>query len=117
MPQNEKIDYVEFPAKDISATKTFFSNTFGWTFVDYGETYIATSDAGLNAGFFLSELHSTTLNGGALIVLYSDDLIKTEQKINDNGGMIVKDTFDFPGGKRFHFCDPNGNEFAVWTDK
>lgn len=115
----EKINYLEFPAKDLVATKAFFSTVFAWQFTDYGPEYTAFSHetAGIDGGFFLSDLISTTANGGCLTVLFSDILENTEQRIIEAGGAIVKPCFAFPGGRRFHFTDPNGNEFAVWSDK
>ena len=115
MPQHEKIDYVEFPCRDFAITKAFFTAVFGWTFVDYGESYMAFSNAGLEGGFYHVDMASSADDGGALIVFYSDDLSATEEKVKHHGGKIVKPTFDFPGGRRFHFTEPSGNEFAVWT--
>jgi len=117
MNEHEKINYVEFPAKDIEAVKRFFTAAFNWSFVDYGPDYSAFSNEGIDGGFFKSDLISSTENGAALIVLYSDDLDKTESKIENAGGSIIKPIFSFPGGRRFHFGDPNGNEYAVWSDK
>ncbi|MEX2363909.1 MAG: VOC family protein, partial [Balneolaceae bacterium] len=104
------------PAKDMDATKAFFSTVFGWRFVDYGPDYIAVQDAGLDAGFYRSELTARTDDGSALVILYSSDLGKTADDVEKGGGSIIKPTFSFPGGRRFHFSDPNGNEFAVWSD-
>jgi len=115
--RTHKIDYVEFPARDLAATKTFFSKVFGWQFTDFGAEYSAFSNAGLNGGFYAASMSATTTNGSALIVLYSEDLEKTRNRIEQAGGTIVKPTFSFPGGRRFHFSDPNGNEYAVWSDK
>ncbi len=117
MYAHEKINYVELPAKNFTAAKNFFSTVFGWTFTAYGAHYLAFSDAGLEGGFYQSDLTSRTHLGSALIVFYSNNLHETEQKIVRAGGEIVKEIFSFPGGQRFHFCDPNGNEFAVWSDK
>jgi len=114
--EHEKINYVEFPAKDLAATKDFFSTVFGWSFVDYGDEYSAFSNAGVNGGFFKSELTVSTENGSALIVLYSKTLEQTQSKIEAAGGTVVQPIFSFPGGRRFHFTDPNGNEYAVWSD-
>ncbi|MFC1749445.1 VOC family protein [Pseudomonadota bacterium] len=116
MNEHEKISYVEFPAKDISATKQFFSAVFGWHFVDYGTEYTSFSNEGLNGGFFKSALNTSTENGSALIVFYSHDLEQTQAKIEREHGTIVKPIFSFPGGRRFHFADPNDNEYAVWSD-
>jgi len=116
MSEHEKIDYVEFPAKDIEATKAFFSRAFGWEFEDYGPEYVAILNAGLDGGFFQSDLSVSTEQGSALVVLYSNDLQQTQAKIVDAGGSIIRSIFTFPGGERFHFADPNGNEYAVWSD-
>ena len=116
MNEHEKMNYVEFPAKNIEAVKDFFTAAFGWSFVDYGPEYTAFSDQGLDGGFFKSDLSASTANGGALIVFYSKELEQTQAKIEGAGGSIVKPIFAFPGGRRFHFADPNGNEYAVWSD-
>ncbi len=116
MSEHEKINYVELPAKDISVAKKFFSAVFNWTFVDYGPENSAFSGAGLDGGFFTSELVSSSNNGSALIVFYSNSLEETEKKIEAEGGNIITPVFSFPGGRRFHFADPNGNEYAVWSD-
>ena len=113
---HEKINYVEFPAKDIKATKTFFTAVFNWSFVDYGAEYTAFFNAGINGGFFKSDLSASTAKGSALIVFYSQVLEETELKIEKAGGSIIKPVFSFPGGRRFHFGDPNGNEYAVWSE-
>lgn len=114
---HEKINYVELPTRDIGTVKTFFSAVFGWTFVDYGPEYSAFYDAGLNGGFYHADKESATESGSALVVFYSRDLESTQEKIERSGGTIKRPTFTFPGGRRFHFCDPNGNEYAVWSDK
>ena len=116
MNEHEKINYVEFPAKDIEAVKDFFTAVFGWSFVDYGPDYASFSNAGIDGGFFKSDLKVSTSRGSVLIVFYSKDLQKTQSKIEKEGGSIIKPTFTFPGGRRFHFSDPNGNEYAVWSD-
>ena len=116
MNKHEKINYVEFPAKNIEATKQFFATVFNWSFVDYGPEYTAFSDEGIDGGFFKSDLSSSTENGSALVVFYSNDIEKTQAKIQEAGGTVVKSIFSFPGGRRFHFCDPSGNEYAVWSD-
>ena len=117
MPEHEKINYVEFPATDIEATKEFFGKAFGWSFTDYGPDYTAFSGEGLDGGFFKSGTIATTEMGSALIVFYSNDLEDTQKKIEQAGGHTIKPIFPFPGGRRFHFADPNGNEYAVWSDR
>ena len=116
MNNHEKINYVEFPSKDIEVTKEFFTSVFGWSFVDYGPEYAAFSNAGIDGGFFKSDLTSSSEKGGALIVFYSKELEKTQSKIEDAGGSLLKPIYPFPGGRRFHFTDPGGNEYAVWSD-
>lgn len=116
MNEHEKKNYVEFPAKDIEATKAFFAEAFGWSFVDYGPEYTAFSNEGIDGGFFKSELACSTEKGSALIVFYSRDIEQTQVKIKGAGGLVIKPIFSFPGGRRFHFVDPNGNEYAVWSD-
>ncbi|MFZ5503802.1 MAG: VOC family protein [Pseudomonadota bacterium] len=115
MPTHEKINYAEFPSKDLSASKSFFERVFGWEFTDYGAEYTAFSDQGLDGGFFRSDSVATSAAGGALIVFYSDNLEETQTKVVASGGKIVKAIFPFPGGRRFHFVEPGGNEFAVWS--
>ena len=117
MAAHEKIDYVEFPAKDLPATERFFCAVFGWTFEQFGPEYIAFTNQGLDGGFYLSDKVSSAENGSALIVFYSDDLRETLAKIEQAGGIVLKPIFDFPGGQRFHFSDPSGNEYAVWANK
>jgi len=117
MNPHEKINYVEFPAKDLGKTKTFFSCVFAWSFSDFGPEYTSFSNQGLNGGFYRADMASTTANGAALIVFYSEDLVSTLNKIESCGGTVTKPVFAFPGGRRFHFTEPCGNEFAVWSDK
>lgn len=116
MGTHEKIDYVEFPARDIEKTKAFFTAVFGWSFVDYGPDYTAFANEGLNGGFYKSDLAVSTETGSALIVFYSENLEQTQAKIEAAGGSTIKPIFTFPGGRRFHFCDPSGNEYAVWSN-
>lgn len=116
MHEHEKINYVEFPANDLEAIKTFFAKAFGWSFTDYGPEYTAFSNEGLDGGFYRSGRSSSTENGSALIVFYSRHLEQTQARIERAGGAVIKPIFPFPGGRRFHFTDPCGNEFAVWSD-
>ena len=116
MNLHEKINYVEFPAKDLAGTKAFFESVFGWSFTDYGPDYTAFENQGLDGGFFKSDLASSTEKGAALIVFYSDQLEATLVKVEKAGGSILRPIFSFPGGRRFHFTEPSGNEFAVWGE-
>lgn len=116
MNEHEKINYVEFPARDIPKAKAFFSQAFGWEFEDFGAEYTAFSNQGLDGGFFKSDQSVSTDNGSALIVFFSRDIGSTQSKVEAAGGKITKPVFSFPGGHRFHFSDPNGNEYAVWSE-
>ena len=116
MNLHEKINYVELPAKDLAATKAFFQSAFSWSFVDYGPEYTSFSNQGLDGGFFQSDLASSTENGAALIVFYSNQLEATLAKVEKAGGAIIRPIYSFPGGRRFHFTEPSGNEFAVWGE-
>lgn len=116
MPAHEKINYVEYPSRDLEATKSFFRAAFGWSFEDYGPAYSVFSGQGLDGGFFESDMAASTDNGSALIIFYSEHLEDTLAKVLTAGGQIVKPIFQFPGGRRFHFTEPGGNEFAVWSE-
>ena len=111
---NLRVDYVEFPATSIADTQKFYSSVFGWKFEDYGPDYTAFHDGRLSGGFFRSE---EAAPAGVLVVIYATDLEAVEKKIQTSGGRIVKSTFSFPGGRRFHFTDPSGNQLAVWSDR
>ena len=112
--QNNTVDYIEFPATDILATKSFFTSVFGWKFTDYGPDYVAFEDGRLSGGF--TKVKSVAV-AGPLVILYSSHLEETRDIVLTGGGRITKPIFSFPGGRRFHFLDPNGNELAVWSDK
>lgn len=117
MPQDQKIDYIEFPAVDFDAIQAFYESAFGWKFTDYGPEYRAFTDGRLDGGFRQADLKSTTATGSALVILYAEDLERTRDKVVSSGGAIIEDIFSFPGGRRFQFSDPHGNELAVWSDK
>lgn len=118
MNHHEKLNYVEIPATNIPASKAFFTAAFGWKFEDFGPDYTAfySAESGLDGGFFKSDLSATADNGSALVIFYSGKLEQTQTKVKSAGGKIFRDIFSFPGGRRFHFIDPSGNEFAVWGD-
>ncbi|WP_297691077.1 VOC family protein [uncultured Eudoraea sp.] len=111
---NNHISYIEFKAKDLEAVKTFYAAVFNWTFKDYGPTYASFSNSGLAGGFEQAE---DAITNGALVVLYHEDLEQIKDKVIRFKGRISKEIFSFPGGSRFHFLDPSGNELAVWSDK
>ena len=112
--QDRRIDYVEFAATDIAATKQFYGEVFGWKFEDYGPGYTSFHDGRLSGGFAKAEQVKA---GGPLVVIYASSLEAAESAVKRAGGRIVKEMFSFPGGRRFHFSDPNGNELAVWSDR
>ena len=114
MPQTPNhIDYIEFKAPDLESIKGFYSKAFGWTFTDYGPTYTAFSGSGVDGGFEITE---GEIVNGVLVVLYHTDLKATQEKVKAAGGKITKEIFSFPGGRRFQFLDPAGNELSVWGD-
>lgn len=114
--RHNKINYIEFAANDLEKTKDFFNQVFGWEFTDYGPEYAAYEGRGFDCGFFKSDLSSSAANGGALPVFFSENLEETERKIINAGGSIIKEIFSFPGGRRFQFTEPSGNELGVWSD-
>ncbi len=117
MSSNEndrRIDYIEFATTDMGAVKDFYSRVFGWTFTDYGPDYTSFADGRLTGGFWTAD---KVASGGPLVVIYAADLAAIEDLVLLAGGSIVKETFEFPGGRRFHFRDPVGNELAVWSER
>ena len=112
--QDRRIDYVEFHTTNMSDTKKFYAEIFGWKFTDYGPDYTSFSDGRLSGGFTVATEGAA---GGPLIVLYAIHLDDIKAGIKKHGGRIVRETFEFPGGRRFHFTDPGGNELAVWSDR
>lgn len=112
--RDRRVDYIEFGAQDIEAVKRFYSGVFSWKFVDYGPDYTSFQDGRLSGGF---TREVTASRAGPLIVIYAHELEDVHAKIERAGGKIVRETFEFPGGRRFHFTDPAGNELAVWSDK
>ncbi len=108
------INYVEFKAKNLPEIKSFYQKCFNWNFKDYGPDYTAFSNSGLEGGF---EKSTDEIVNGALVVLYHTELEKVIETIIKYQGTISKDIFSFPGGRRFQFIDPAGNELAVWSDK
>lgn len=109
------IDYIEFVTTDMVASKRFYAAAFDWQFNDYGPEYAGIRGNGREVGGL--RLDTEASNGGPLVILYSRDLDRTLQRVRDAGAPIVKEPFEFPGGRRFHFADPSGNELAVWAEK
>ena len=111
---DRSINYIEFNVADISRSKDFYGKAFGWTFTDYGPDYCEFSDGEMKGGF--TTLGDVSL-GGPLVVLYGDDLSEIVASIEVAGGKISKPVFEFPGGHRFQFTDPDGYELGVWSEK
>ena len=116
MGDNLRINYLEFPARDLDAVQQFYEAAFGWSFSDYGPEYRAFSDGSLEGGFYRADRSASRDGGSALVVLYALDLEAARARVVEHGATIVQDIFSFPGGRRFHFTDPNGNELAIWSD-
>ena len=111
--KDRRIDYVEFNVADMARSKAFYGAAFGWTFTDYGPSYCEFTDGHMKGGF---DAIGPITTGGPLIVLYGADLAELQRRVEEAGGRIVKPVFEFPGGRRFHFTDPDGYELAVWTE-
>ncbi len=111
--QDRTIDYIEFKVTDIARSKAFYGKAFGWNFTDYGPDYCEFSDGNMKGGF---DATGPVTLGGALVILYGADLAEIMGRIEEAGGTVVKPVFDFPGGRRFHFADPDGYELAVWSE-
>ena len=120
--KNNSINYIELPLVKkggrlsiMPKQKNSMNEVFKWEFTDWGPNYISFSGANIDGGFN-GEGDAQVSNGGVLVVIYANDLNQTLECVVKAGGEISKPIFDFPGGKRFHFCDPNGNELAVWSE-
>lgn len=107
------INYIEFKSNNLEETKKFYNEAFGWTFIDYGPTYTAFSDSGVEGGFEFTE---GPVKNGALVVLHHENLEAIKEKIIGLGAKISVDIFSFPGGRRFQFLDSSGNELAIWCE-
>jgi len=116
-PRHNRIDYVELGAKnagDYSKTKAFFETAFGWTYQEYGPDYCDTKSSGVGSGISGDPDHRTLQ---PLPVIYVEDLEAAQAKVVEAGGIVTRAIFSFPGGRRFQFADPSGNELGVWSDK
>ena len=111
--KHEQVQYIEFVSKDLALAKAFYNKSFGWKFTDYGPEYTAFEGDYVDGGFRQGE----AVNGSILVILYSEDIEATKEKVKKAGGTIAKDIFSFPGGRRFQFIDPDGYELAVWSDR
>lgn len=110
---HHRIDYLEYAVASIDVARRFYGAAFGWTFQEYGPDYCEFRDGRLTGGFF----HGEPKPGGALVVLASDDLAASEAAVTAAGGRITRPVFEFPGGRRFNFTDPDGYELAVWSQR
>jgi len=109
------IDYIEIAVTDLAAAKRFYAEAFGWRFTDYGPAYAGIRGEGREQGGLRQD--PGVRPGGPLVILYSRDLDATVAQVRQAGGRILKEPFAFPGGRRFHFADPSGNELAVWSER
>ena len=107
------INYIEFNVADIARSKAFYGAAFDWRFTDFGPAYCEFSDGHMKGGF---DLGGAVKPGGPLVVLYGADLGDVQKRVEAAGGIIVNSIFEFPGGRRFHFTDPDGYELAVWSE-
>jgi len=112
--KDQQIDNLEFNVSDIDRSKAFYGRAFGWTFIDYGPSYTEFTDGRLTGGFTTGE---PVRPGGPLVIVYADELEATQERLKGLGAVISRETFSFPGGRRFHFVDPDGYELAVWTSQ
>jgi predicted enzyme related to lactoylglutathione lyase len=116
MPTHNQIDLIELLAADaatLAAARAFYEGAFEWTFTDYGE-YLDTSDSGVVAG--INAVPDDHRQRMPMAVIYVTDLEQGRARVIASGGRILHDIYGFPGGRRFHFEDPAGNELAVWSD-
>ena len=114
--KHEQVQYIEFLSKDISRAKKFYTKSFGWKFTDYGPDYTSFEDGRIGGGFARADKRSVVETGGVLVVFYHPRLEQIREKVIALGGRITRDTFSFPGGRRFHFAEPSGNECAIWSE-
>ena len=112
-PEN-RIDYVEIPVTDLPRSRAFFEALFGWQFQEWGDEYYSFNDGRLDGGLRKSEEPAPAT--GVLLVFFSDDLERDVQRVQELGGTISQEIFSFPGGRRFHFKDPVGTEYAIWSE-
>ena len=114
MAEHNQIDLIEFPVKSaeqLKQTQAFFTQVFGWKYTDWGADYSDTTESGTSSG-----INADGNSSMPLTVIYTEDLDKAKDLVVQNGGTIIVDTYSFPGGRRFHFTEPNGNELAVWSE-
>ena len=114
MSAENRIDYIEIPVTDPARARDFFAELMGWEFHDWGPDYISFKDGRLDGGFRRCE--EAPPRNGVLLVFFSEDLERDRARVVELGATISQDIFEFPGGRRFHFVDPLGNEYAIWAE-
>lgn len=117
MNTHHTINYVEFATRDLAASTQFFETVFSWRFTGYGPDYSAFAGSGIDGGFYRAALAGAVSQGAPLVVIYSEDLSLSQAAVEQAGGVVTRAIFSFPGGRRFHFTEPGGNELAVWSDR
>ena len=113
MRNEGRIDYVEIPVTDIAAARDFLGAMFGWEFQEWGPDYSSFSDGHLDGGLCRADAAAPAT--GVLLVFYSEDLERDVERVKKLGATVSKEIFEFPGGRRFHFVEPAGVEFAMWS--
>lgn len=113
MRAEKRIDYVEIPVTDLKKAREFFSALFDWSFQEWGDDYMSFNDGRLEGGFRRAAEPAPAT--GVLIVFYSTDIDRDFDRVQELGATISEPIFPFPGGRRFHFVDPTGTEFAIWS--
>lgn len=113
MREEKRIDYVEIPVTDPAGARDFFRALYDWTFEEWGSDYISFNDGRFDGGFRRSG--ESAPSTGVLLIFYSEDLERDRDRVVELGATISKDIYPFPGGKRFHFVDPVGTEYAIWS--
>lgn len=116
-PRPDTVDYVEIPSRDVGKSRIFFTALFGLKFTEYGPDYVTFEDGRLSGGFYASDKVSSVASGAAIIIFYAERLEAYRDRAISLGATITRDIFSFPGGRRFHFTEPGGSEFAIWSDK
>lgn len=109
----DRLDYIEFPSRDREKTSAFFKSAFGWGIVSYGPVYDGLEGAGLDGGIDASDQRVAA----TMAVVQTEDLDAAERRVLAAGGVITRSQYDFPGGRRFHFREPGGNELAVYVSR
>jgi len=116
MPADHSIDYLEFPSRNLPTTRAFFTALMGWAYEDYGPDYLAFDDGRMKGGFFRSDAISSVAEGAPLVVFYHSNLEEQQRRVTELGATVTRAIFSFPGGRRFHFAEPGGSEFAIWSE-